>query len=93
MEVVKVQHGCIYSWGIRARQKTTNLHGKATRRSPVSIRARHLQSSLMLRAAAVSPHNHLDKLSEETGLGNTGMRGEQREVNVGDDDSLKCQPN
>lgn len=61
--------------------------------SPESIRACHLQSSLRLRAAAVSPHNHLDKLSEEVGLGNMDMRGEQREMNIGDADSEKCQPN
>lgn len=60
--------------------------------SPESIRPCHLQSFLMLRAAAVSPHNHLDKLSEEAGLGNTGMRGEQREINTGDADSSNVSP-
>lgn len=55
--------------------------------SPVSIRACHLQSFLMLRAAAVSPHNHLDKVSEEAGLGNMDIRGKKREMNIGDADS------
>lgn len=55
--------------------------------SPESIGPHHLQSFLMLRAAAVSPHNHLDKLSEEAGLGNRDMRGEQREMDTGDADS------
>lgn len=33
LEAVKVQHGCIHSWGTIARQKTTNLNGKAPKRS------------------------------------------------------------
>lgn len=55
--------------------------------SPATIRAHHLQSFLMLRAAAISQHNHLDKPSEEAVLGNSDVREEQGEMNTGDVDS------
>lgn len=55
--------------------------------SPVTIRAHHLQSFLMLRAAAISQHKHLDKPSEEAVLDNSDVREEQTEMNIGDVDS------
>lgn len=68
-------------------EKTQAFMARHQEISPATIRAHHLQSLLMLRAAAISQHNHSDKPSEETVLDNSDVREEQREMNIGDVDS------